>query len=162
MELSAVKAELKTLVHSMLEEGILDSQFTQLQALQDESNPNFVAEVVTLFINDAQKIINHLNNCMSQEVIDFSEMDPYVHQIKGSSSSIGARNVKLACIDLQQASDAKNKEMCLQALNKISREYCRLEVKLHAIVQLQNTIFTMETNQRRQVGRYGAMSTQRR
>lgn len=162
MALSAVKAELKTLVHSMLEEGILDSQFTQLQGLQDESNPNFVAEVVTLFIKDAQKIINHLSYYMSQEVVDFSEMDPYVHQIKGSTSSIGARNMTLACGDLHQASDAKNKEMCLQALNKINHEYCRLQVKLHVIVQLQNTIFTMETNERLRGSRYAAMSMQRR
>ena len=32
--------------------GILDEQFAQLQLLEDESNPNFVSEMVTLYFED--------------------------------------------------------------------------------------------------------------
>ena len=45
-------------------QGILNIQFMKLQDLQDKSNPNFVAEVVTLFLNDAQKIIEDFGHYM--------------------------------------------------------------------------------------------------
>jgi histidine-containing phosphotransfer protein len=40
--------------------GFLDDQFNQLQQLQDESNPDFVVELVTLFFEDSEKLINEL------------------------------------------------------------------------------------------------------
>lgn len=43
-------------------QGMLDSQFAQIQVLQDASNPNFVTEVITIFCNDAERIILELNN----------------------------------------------------------------------------------------------------
>jgi hypothetical protein len=39
---------------------LLDDQFQQLQMLQDPSAPNFVAEVVTLFCQDGERIIGEL------------------------------------------------------------------------------------------------------
>jgi histidine-containing phosphotransfer protein len=40
--------------------GFLDDQFNQLQQLQDESNPDFVVELATLFFEDSEKLINEL------------------------------------------------------------------------------------------------------
>ncbi|KAJ4846859.1 hypothetical protein Tsubulata_011857 [Turnera subulata] len=109
MALPALKAQLNSFVQSLLDEGVLDSQFAQVQALQDESNPNFVAEVIISFCNDAEKIITDLNKNLSHQNVDFPKLDSCVHQLKGSSSSIGAQRLKLACVELHQASDGKNK-----------------------------------------------------
>ena len=38
--------------------GFLDAQFQQL--LQDESNPDFVAEVVSLFFEDSERLLSDL------------------------------------------------------------------------------------------------------
>jgi histidine-containing phosphotransfer protein len=40
--------------------GFLDAQFQQLQLLQDESNPDFVAEVVSLFFEDSERLLSDL------------------------------------------------------------------------------------------------------
>ena len=40
--------------------GFLDDQFNQLQQLQDESNPDFVVEVVTLFFEDSERLLDEL------------------------------------------------------------------------------------------------------
>jgi len=46
------------------EKGFLDDQFNELQQLQDESNPEFVVEVVTLFFEDAERLLNELANTL--------------------------------------------------------------------------------------------------
>lgn len=97
------------------EKGFLDDQFLQLQKLQDESNPDFVFEVVSLFFEDSEKLINNLAaalweislflwfyfvyfwnigslvvffwfNFSQLQIVDFKQVDSHVHQFKGSSS----------------------------------------------------------------------------
>ncbi|XP_059646721.1 histidine-containing phosphotransfer protein 2-like [Cornus florida] len=159
MALVYLKAELNRFVNSLHEEGLLDGQFTQIQALQDASNPNFVAEVISLFCDDAERIIRELDKFLHQPDVDYHKLDAYVHQLKGSSSSIGAQRMKLACVDLRQASDDKNKERCLQALNKIMMEYFQLRREFLTLVQLEKSVFAYETNQQLQESGYAGVST---
>jgi histidine-containing phosphotransfer protein len=42
----------------------LDQQFTQLQQLQDESNPEFVSEVVSLFFEDSARLMEELTESL--------------------------------------------------------------------------------------------------
>ncbi|PON42836.1 Histidine phosphotransferase [Parasponia andersonii] len=138
---SPAKAELKALVQSLIDQDILNSQFTQLQALRDQTNPDFVVKVVDLFCSDAQNIIKILIKHMSQEDTDFHQMDPYVHQLRGCTSSIGAQSMTMACADLCQAFAARNKKICLKVLHKIECEYFTLYDKLRDVVQLEKQIF---------------------
>ncbi|KAJ1433937.1 Signal transduction histidine kinase, phosphotransfer [Sesbania bispinosa] len=92
---------------SLFQEGFLDDQFNQLQQLQDESNPDFVVEVVTLFFEDAERLLNELAKALGQENIDFKRVDALVHQLKGSSSSIGAQRVQRVCIAFRNYCEEK-------------------------------------------------------
>ncbi|GMI71020.1 HPT phosphotransmitter 4 [Hibiscus trionum] len=147
MAIAALKTQHRNLVQTMFDEGMLDNQFNQLQDLQDSSNPNFVDEVITLFCNDAERIITELTRHLSYQNVDFSKLDSYVHQLKGSSSSIGAHRLKLACVNLRQASDGWNKEECVEAFYSIRREYCHLRTKFQVMMQIQRRIVSLENNQ---------------
>jgi histidine-containing phosphotransfer protein len=39
----------------------LDDQFQQLYLLQDESEPNFVAKIITLFYEEGERIIGEID-----------------------------------------------------------------------------------------------------
>ena len=47
-----------------IKQGILNDQFTQLQLLQDETNPEFVVEVVNLFFQDSQRLLHILSQSL--------------------------------------------------------------------------------------------------
>ncbi|XP_002533548.2 histidine-containing phosphotransfer protein 2 [Ricinus communis] len=158
MALPSLKSQLNNSVQSMFDEGMLDSQFAQIQALQDESNPNFIAEVITSFCTDAERIITELSKNMTQQNVNFSNLESCVHQLKGSSSSIGAQRLKLACADLQQAFDDQNKAGCLQALNIITREYFLLRGKFETLIQLEKRILAIEAKQQQQSSYHAAGS----
>ncbi|KAK3011714.1 hypothetical protein RJ639_009634 [Escallonia herrerae] len=65
---------------SLYREGFLDDQFVQLQKLQDESNPDFVIKVVSLFFEDSEKLLNNLATALQQHIVDYKQVDALVHQ----------------------------------------------------------------------------------
>ncbi|XP_041019870.1 histidine-containing phosphotransfer protein 1-like isoform X2 [Juglans microcarpa x Juglans regia] len=95
---------------SLFQEGFLDEQFNQLQQLQDESNPDFVVEVVSLFFEDSERLLNELAKALELKTIDFRKVDAHVHQFKGSSSSIGAQRVQKVCIAFRNYCEEQNIE----------------------------------------------------
>lgn len=86
MELGQLQRRFLEYTRSLHADGFLDDQFSQLQQLQDESNPDFVLEVVSLFFEDSEKLLNALSLALDQQTVDFKRIDAHVHQLKGSSS----------------------------------------------------------------------------
>ncbi|XP_016577355.2 histidine-containing phosphotransfer protein 1 [Capsicum annuum] len=127
-------------ISALYREGFLDDQFLQLQKLQDESNPDFVFEVVSLFFEDSEKLVNNLAAALQQQVVDFKQVDSHVHQFKGSSSSIGAQRVKNACIAFKNFCEEKNMEGCVQRLQQVKHEYFLVKSKLETLLRLEQQI----------------------
>ncbi|PKA48594.1 Histidine-containing phosphotransfer protein 1 [Apostasia shenzhenica] len=128
------------LISALFREEFLDSQFTQLQQLQDESNPDFVVEVVTLFFEDSERLLNDLCSTLHQRVVDFKKADAHVHQLKGSSASIGAQRVKNVCVSFRNCCEEGNLEGCLACLQQVKHEYTLLKSKLEALFALEQQI----------------------
>ncbi|KAA8543187.1 hypothetical protein F0562_021318 [Nyssa sinensis] len=125
---------------SLYREGFLDDQFTQLQKLQDESNPDFVVEVVRLFFEDSEKLLNNLATALQQQCVDYKQVDAHVHQFKGSSSSIGAQRVKNVCVAFRNYCEEKNLEGCLRCLQQAKHEYYLMKSKLETLFRLEQEI----------------------
>ncbi|KAM0939691.1 putative signal transduction histidine kinase, phosphotransfer (Hpt) domain, HPT domain superfamily [Dioscorea sansibarensis] len=140
------KEQLDALVDSMLREGLLDEQFRQLQTLQDETSPGFVLEVITMFCDDTGMVFNEIVTLMNQAVIDFQNVDPLVHRLKGSGCTVGALKVKLACAQYRQFRDANDRQGSLSALNLIKGEYNILRDKFETMLNLERMIQAGGTN----------------
>ncbi|KAK9292236.1 hypothetical protein L1049_021023 [Liquidambar formosana] len=125
---------------SLFNEGYLNDQYTQLQQLQDESNPDFVVEVVSLFFEDSERLLNELDRALDQQSLDFRRVDSHVHQLKGSSSSIGAQRVQNVCIVFRNFCEAQNVEGCLQCLQQVRHEYSLVKNKLETLFKLEQKL----------------------
>ncbi|XVE70994.1 hypothetical protein DITRI_Ditri10aG0114100 [Diplodiscus trichospermus] len=120
----------------LLKAGYLDEQFIQLEELQDEANPSFVQEIVTLFYTDSARLVQNIEQALNGRPIDFSKLDDYMHQFKGSCSSIGAKKVTNECSVFREYCNAENAEGCIRTFQQIKQEYATLRRKLEAYFQI--------------------------
>lgn len=125
---------------AMLREGFLDDQFNQLQKLQDESTPDFVIEVVTMFFDDSENLLKNMQRALEQSPVDFKQVDAHVHQYKGSSASVGAARVKNVCAAFRNFCEAQNLEGCVRCLQQLQHEYSLLKNNLQYLFRLQQEI----------------------
>ncbi|KAE8660110.1 Histidine-containing phosphotransfer protein 1 [Hibiscus syriacus] len=137
MEVAQMQRSLVDYTKTLFMEGFLDAQFLQLQQLQDESNPDFVVEVVSLFFDDSEKLLNDLSMALDQPNVDFKKVDAHVHQLKGSSSSIGAQKVKDACIAFRNFCEEQNIDawVALLCLNLLIYNIFELEIRIRCLMK---------------------------
>ncbi|KAK3427698.1 pseudo histidine-containing phosphotransfer protein 6 [Eucalyptus grandis] len=133
-----LRAEMNRLLALLFHQGVLDEQFLQLQQLQDESSPNFVSEVITIYFSESEKLLRNLRMLlMDRELSDYKKMEIHLNQMMGSSSSIGAKRVRNVCVAFRAASEQSNHAGCLRALELLEHEYCYLKNKLHELFQIE-------------------------
>ncbi|KAL2894908.1 Histidine-containing phosphotransfer protein 2 [Bienertia sinuspersici] len=83
---------------SLFDGGILNDKFTQIHSLQDESNPEFVAEVVNVFFKDSQRLLDETEKLTKS--VEYHKLDANEHQLKGSSSRHCSNHMtsKITCL----------------------------------------------------------------
>ncbi|KAK4763042.1 hypothetical protein SAY87_013403 [Trapa incisa] len=122
----------------LFHQGVLDEQFLQLQQLQDESSPNFVTDVVTIYFHESEKLLRNLRALLTdRDFSDYKKMEIHLNQFMGSSSSIGARRIRNVCVAFRAASEQNNLSGCFRALDVLEHEYCYLKNKLHEYFQME-------------------------
>ena len=86
------------------------SQFQELLELQNEEEPEFVAEIVEMYLADAKEMLNELSKLFSEEKVkeaedgkpDYNTVRAVLHKLKGSSSTFGADGVQQKCEELRE------------------------------------------------------------
>ncbi|KQK08673.1 histidine-containing phosphotransfer protein 1 [Brachypodium distachyon] len=134
--------QLTTFLSNMFAEGLLDTQFQELQMIQGPDMPNFISEVITLFCEDGERIINELAKLLDKPCVDFDRLDAIAHRFKGSSASVGALRVKNTCIQLHVFCKEKSLNGCLMTLNTVSNEFYNMRGKFQMILQLEQQVKT--------------------
>ncbi|KAF3487158.1 hypothetical protein F2Q69_00055937 [Brassica cretica] len=72
--------------------------------------------------------------------VDFGQVGASVHQLKGSSSSVGAKRVKGLCVTFKEYCEANNYEGCVRCLQQVDIEYKALQTKLQDMFNLEKQI----------------------
>ncbi|KAJ4786387.1 Histidine-containing phosphotransfer protein [Rhynchospora pubera] len=140
MDVNMLQRTYSDLLTSLFREGILNQQFTELQQLQDENNPGFVYEVVSLFFEDAGRLINELISNFNQQAVDYKKIDAYVHQLKGSSASIGAEKIRSVCQTFREYYDKNDIQGCYNCIQPLNQEFVTFKSKLEALFTLEQQI----------------------
>ncbi|RDX61098.1 Histidine-containing phosphotransfer protein 4, partial [Mucuna pruriens] len=144
--LNQSRRQVAAMKQSLFDQGLLDEQFIQLEELQDDANPNFVEEIVTLHYRDSSRLISSIEQALKEKnPLDFNKLDTLMHQFKGSSSSIGAKKVKAECNLFREYCRAGNTEGCMRSFQQLKKEYAALRKKLEAYFQLARQTGPQET-----------------
>ncbi|XP_073007818.1 pseudo histidine-containing phosphotransfer protein 5-like [Typha latifolia] len=136
MEYSNLQRQAASMKKSLFDQGYLDEQFHQLEDLQDEVSPNFVEEVVTLFFRDSARLMANVEQALEKNPQNFSKLDGYMQQLKGSTCSIGASRMKNECNLFRECCREENNEGCIRSFQKVKREHAVLRQKLDSYFQL--------------------------
>ncbi|BAS94941.1 pseudo histidine-containing phosphotransfer protein 5 isoform X2 [Oryza sativa Japonica Group] len=136
MEYGNLRRQAASLKKSLFDQGYLDEQFCQVEDLQDEANPNFAEEVVSLFFKDSTRVMLNFEQAIEKHPKDFARWDTHMQQLKGSCSSIGASRVKNECTSFRNFCGEENAEGCTRSFQKVKREHAVLRQKWESYFQL--------------------------
>ncbi|XP_044464805.1 pseudo histidine-containing phosphotransfer protein 5-like [Mangifera indica] len=131
-----LKQQIVAMRQSFFDEEILDNHFIQLEQLGSEENPNFAKEVVTVFLNDSMNNLAIIEDEMKKSPVDHLTVDRYLHQLKGSSASIGANKIKIAVNKARDACREGDIEGSRASLQVLRREVESFKAKLETYYQL--------------------------
>jgi PAS domain S-box-containing protein len=113
------------IVHHRLEDILDEQALANLRQIETGGEKDFVAETIKLYFSHAEKQIAEIR----QAVLNRNDKDLYLkaHSLKGSSGSIGFRNMYLLCEQLEKSSQSNNQPLSEKKLREISAEFDRIK-----------------------------------
>ncbi|KAB2026462.1 hypothetical protein E1A91_D06G222800v1 [Gossypium mustelinum] len=137
MESKHVHQQIAAMRQSFFDEEVLDEFFSQLEQLEDQNNPNFVEEVFTMYFRDSTTLLETVEQAMKTISITLAKMDKILHQLKGSSASVGAKKVLNEINKTRQVLEKGNLEGTKAGIWEMRKEYESLKAKLEPYFQLK-------------------------
>ncbi|WP_052360818.1 response regulator [Geminisphaera colitermitum] len=125
----------------VLQPAIDPEQFAQLRTLQDADNPEFVNDIIRLFLSEAPRLATSLHAARDES--DLGAIAANAHSLKGSAANLGARALQAASDRLELAardlSDTPRRAGAVaSALALVDAELARLTPVLQEILNTKN------------------------
>ncbi|TYH14414.1 hypothetical protein ES288_A06G218600v1 [Gossypium darwinii] len=136
MESKHVHEQIAAMRQSFFNEEVLNENFSQLEQLEGKDNPNFVEEVFTMYLRDSIAFLETIEEAMKTIPIDSIKMDSILHQLKGSSDSVGANKVLKEVNKTRQVLGKGNLERTKASILELRKEYDNFKTKLEPYFQI--------------------------
>ncbi|BBH05120.1 histidine-containing phosphotransmitter 1 [Prunus dulcis] len=124
--------------------GIVNNQFSQIQTLKSDADPDCAVRLINIYLLDVERMLSELTSLSDLPDVDFSKLATLARSIEEKSSLVGAEHVRSACADLIQACERMHKQNFLRALGWIKNEFAHTRNKLDSFVQMERRIFRVE------------------
>ncbi|KAL5768744.1 hypothetical protein ACOSP7_015287 [Xanthoceras sorbifolium] len=138
--MASLKQQIAEMRQSFFDEELLDKYFIQLEQLADLDNPDFVEDVLTLFFRDSTQLLSTIEEDMEKIPLDYVTLDRNLHQLKGSSASVGANKIKIEVNQTREHLKEGNLEGAKASFEQLKKEHSTLKTKLNNYFQLVNQV----------------------
>jgi HPt (histidine-containing phosphotransfer) domain-containing protein len=104
----------------------------RLRKLRDEDEPDIVAELAGMFLEDARSRLDAVEEALQKG--DAPAVERAAHTLKGGSGSMGAKGMSGLCAQLEDVGASGDLSQGSQLLGRIREELGRVERALEAEV----------------------------
>ena len=111
---------------------VLDEEvISGLRELQDSGGPGILAEIVGMFVEDAQLRLQNLREAVASG--EPEDLERAAHALKGASGNVGARRMSRVAADLQEIGASGDLSGAAAKVEALSREFERARPELEAL-----------------------------
>jgi CheY-like chemotaxis protein/HPt (histidine-containing phosphotransfer) domain-containing protein len=97
-----------------------------LRELQTEGEPDFVQEMLGLYLDNAPRLIDHIRQAIADQ--DPPALQHSAHTLKGNSGSLGAQQISALCFELEKLGRNGIVEGAPALLGELEREFDRVRL----------------------------------
>jgi two-component system, sensor histidine kinase and response regulator len=117
----------------MSDDPVLDAAtLERLRALNEEGEPDFVVEVLTLFLADTTPRLVAMTEALASG--DGRSLERTAHAVKGAAANIGAHRLRGACERLEAIGRDGRMAEAAAAVNAVIVECDVLRVEIHTVL----------------------------
>jgi CheY-like chemotaxis protein len=114
---------------TVLDKGVI----AQLRELNEEGDSDIVAEMMSIFLEDAPPRMNGMHDSYSQK--DAMKLREYSHSLKGSLTTLGATRLATICIEIEDKARAASLDGVSDLLKKADVEFDLLKKEMQREIQ---------------------------
>ena len=101
-----------------------------LRALQSAGSPGFLAELIDLFLKEAEVHVSKLRDALAAR--DARVFERSAHTLKGSCGNLGAQAMSRICADLQNVGHGADWNRAAELLPTLEAEFSAVQTELRA------------------------------